>query len=435
MDNQNLFSQSYDQIIAQAMGGNSKNFQMLSKPIDFNWPVAAMGQTSPMAYSIMSMLPSYSPIGQFTPGDATFFSTYVRLLSHVSFQVDPSKQSDLDGLKNQLTKAQNSLIAEGDNLSTAYQTAKQNGGEVFTAMYTTIAAWLEGPGSVYKNTITKLTASVKALSDQYATFLTDFSTDPTIAADFEKIKTPTDPISGAAPAGWTKVANTDGSLEWQPVFNIPTSGQDWRAQLTKGSAGAMDITLDASNTTSNLKKSWAGASASYDSGFWSVKASGSWSQTDIFNSDDSITVNIKTEASTIVPISAGSWYDSGLMRDLAQNGNGYGARLTPPWTATGSGGNVAFGKDGLLPTRITGLVVVYKPSYTLSMSSNTYTKHETEIRASLDIGIGPFTFGGSGGHTNIDINTTGNRTEIKNVSTSDDPLIIGVTVAFPGIDK
>lgn len=434
MDNQNLFSQSYDQIIAQAMGGNSKNFQMLSKPIDFNWPVVATGQTSPMAYSIMSMLPSYSPIGQFTAGDATFFSTYVRLLANVSFEVDPAKQSDLDGLKDQLTTANNDLQAESTNAATTYQTAKQDGGEVFTAMYPTIQDWFAGPGSVFKNNIEKMTVAVKALSDQYATFLKDFSTDPTIAADFEKIKTPTGPVAGPSPAGWTRVANTDGTLEWQPVFNIPTTAQKWRATLTKGSIGAMDITLDASKTTSNLSKSWAGASASVSGAFWSVKASGSWSQTDIFNSDSSITVNVKTESSTIVPITAGSWYDSGLMRQLAKNTDGSGAKLTPPWRPKGTGSNVAFGEDGLLPTRITGLVVVYKPSYTLTMSNNTYTKHETEIRAALDIGIGPFTFGGSGGHTNIDIDTTGDRTVMKNISTSDDPLIIGVTVGFPGID-
>ncbi len=67
------------------------------------------------------------------------------------------------------------------------------------------------------------------------------------------------------------------------------------------------------------------------------------------------------------------------------------------------------------------------------MESSTYTKHKTVIEASGGLQIGPFTFGTKGGSTNIQVNTTGNKTSLSNVSTSDDPLIIGMVVAFPGV--
>ena len=72
MDNQNLFSQTYSQIQSKALGGGNANFQLLGNPIDFTWPVAALGQESLAAYQIMSMLPKWSPIGGFEAGDSDF---------------------------------------------------------------------------------------------------------------------------------------------------------------------------------------------------------------------------------------------------------------------------------------------------------------------------------------------------------------------------
>jgi len=44
MNNQNLFSQSYDQIIKGALGGGKQYFQMLGTPKSFHWDVAPTGQ-------------------------------------------------------------------------------------------------------------------------------------------------------------------------------------------------------------------------------------------------------------------------------------------------------------------------------------------------------------------------------------------------------
>ena len=436
MDNQNLFDQTYSQILAKMAGQGVTNFQLLGSPINFSWPVPTTGQSSLAAQQLADMLPKWSPVGSLQPGDASFSSAYKRILNLISFKVSPDKQNNLNDLRDQLTTANNTLQSIIVGMNSTFQTAKQNGGDAFTAMYPGgFPDWVKGPGQTFQQQITTQTKAVNALGDQYSAFLVDFGTDPSLQDDFKLIATPTAPIGGPAPSGWTKVANSDGSLSWQPVFNFGTTGQDWRAKLSAGSQGGFDITLDASKSSSDMEKSWAGASASYDNWFWGVSGGGSWERLTQVESDSSVTATINVKSSTLVPVTPGAWYDSGLMRNLALNKLGDGVVLVPPWLATGAqGSQCVFGQYGLLATRVNGLVVVYQPSYSISMQSSTYNLFHQKIEAKAGLRIGPFTFGGQGGNEQTKVSTTGNRTTLTSTSTSSDPLIIGVTVAFPGTD-
>ncbi len=425
MNNQNLFSQTYDQLKQQIGQGNA-NFQMLGNPIDFSWPVAPNGQTSLQAYQLMSIMPQWSPVGVYGSTGATLFDAYRQVMAGISTPVNPEKQQALTELKNQLTNANNDLQQIVSNQNSAYEVAKQNGGAIFEAQYPTILDWLNGPGSTYTVQIEKQTVTVNKLTENYTTLMADVSINPALKEDFELIKTPTTPVSGAAPTGWTKVARTDSVLEWEPAFNIGTTGQSWRNQLTGGSIGAFSINLNASNSQSSLNNTWAGGSASYNSFFWGVKGSGGWNRTDFTQSDKSVTVEINVKSSTHVPVTPGKWFDGGLMRSLYLGNSSTGAKLTEPK-------DKVFGKSGLLSTQITGFLVVYKPSYTITMKSSTYSKYEQTIKAGGGLRIGPFTFGGNGGSHTVNIKQTGNSTVLTGESTSDDPLIIGMTVAFPGV--
>jgi hypothetical protein len=239
-----------------------------------------------------------------------------------------------------------------------------------------------------------------------------------------------DPGTTPAPRGWTKVPNSAGALEWQPVFDIATNSQNWRAQLADGSIGAKTLTLTASQSDSSINKTWAGASVSVQSFFWGVKANGSWTRTDFSEHDQSVVATVHMESATVVNITPGAWYDGGFLRQMATAGNtGTGYQILEPYTAKG-GSHPLFGKGGLCATMVNGLVVVYKPSFSIQMQESTYQ----EIDAATDVRIGCFTFGGSGGNYQQKVDTSGGTTTITSESTSDDPIIVGVTVGFPGTD-
>lgn len=435
MNNQNLFSQSYDEIIKNILGDGTHYFQMLGNPQSFNWPVAPVGQLSPEAYQLMSAAPTYSPIGEFGGvGESTLFSNYKQIFSHVGFNTSPEQAEQIKKLSDKATTAQNNMTNAITDSNTAYNTAKQNGGAVFEAEYPTIQKWLAGPGSTYQKEIATYKKEADEIFNQIQA-LNEANQPTTLQEAMNLVKLPSgSPSGGNVPRGWAVVKDQSGNLQWQPSFKISTDSQNWRQELTNGSIGEKTISLSASKSDDSITKSWAGASVSYSSFFWGAYANGSWSKTDISESDDSIEATITLKSATHVLVSPGDWYDGGFMKQLANAGNsGSGYQILSPYTADGEHG--LFGKDGLCSTMITGLVVAYKPSFSVTMKSSTYQKHEQEIKAAAGLRIGPFSFGGSGGHYSQNVSTTGNTTTLTGGSTSDDPVILGVTVGFPGTGK
>lgn len=436
MDNQNLFSQTYDQITRQILGEGTQYFQMLGNPESFNWPTVAVGQLAPQAYQLMSAAPVYSPVGTFGGvGTSTLFDNYRQIFGHVGFNNSPEIERQIQDLSNNVTAAQNKIAKVWTDANTSYLTAMQNGGAIFSAQYPDIKTWLDGPGSAYKTEAETWTKKANAVLAQIQAL--NKANQPTELSDaLALMQMPSgSPSSGNAPRGWTKVANGAGVLEWQPDFTISTTSQDWRAQLTNGSIGAKTITLEASKSDSSIDKSWAGAKVSYGTPFWGFYAGGSWSETNISQADNSVTATVNLQSATNVLITPGAWYNGGFLKQMANAGNtGTGYSILSPYTATG-GDHPLFGKNGLCSTMVTGLVVAYKPSFSITMASSTYKSFEQTISASAGLRIGPFTFGGSGGHFEKTVNTTGNETTVTGGSTSDDPVIIGVTVGFPGTEK
>jgi hypothetical protein len=434
MDNANLLSQTYDQIIKGALGAGQKYFQMLSNPKSFYWDVAPTGQIDPRAYQIMSGMPLWSPIGDFAYADAGFVQAYRNVLSHVTFKVTPDQEQDLKELQNQLTVAGNAVTKANSDMNQAYLTAKQNGGLVFASKYPEITDWISSnEGASYQKQVDNAVANKNRKQDLILE-LQEASMPATLKDAIAAIKLPdTDPASSTAPRGWTKVPDGSGILRWQPDWQIETSGRNWRAELTRGSQGSFTIELNASDSSSNLENSWAGGSASYNNFFWGVSGSGGWSKMDLTESDKNVKATISVQSSTTVEVTPGAWYDGGFMKDLA-TGGGQGYTIASPYHATG-GANALFGQGGLLSTRVSSLLVVYKPSFSITMSKSTYNKNVQKFNGSGGFRIGPFQFGGSGGHESTYTHSTSDGTTFTGKSTSDYPLIIGVTVAFPGVDK
>lgn len=435
MDNSNLFSQTYNQIIAGALGNSQEYFQMLGDPKTFNWPQAPTGQMAPEAYQIMSGMPQWSPIGSYGSLDAAFVSAYRQVLSHITFKVSADRQNDLAKLQNNVTVAGTAYDKANSDMNQAYLAAKQNGGVVFAARYPGIADWLNSDaGKAFANG-TDNAAKNLVLAQDLLLDLQRASMPQTLQAAVDALKVPTgDPASTVAPRGWTKVPDSDGIIRWQPSWTIDTVSQNWRAGLSSGSIGAFTVDLDAADHTSDMSKSWASASAGYDAVFWGISGSGGWEKLDLSTSDQSVKATISVQSSTTVKVDPGDWYDGGFMSDIAKGG-GDGYTMSPPWTAKGNQGSSSlFGQYGLLATRVSELLVVRKPSFEVTMSSATFEQNKQKFEAAAGLRIGPFHFGGSGGHESDYEHSTSSGTTFTGGSTSDDPLILGVVVAFPGVN-
>jgi hypothetical protein len=432
--NENLFSQTYNQIIAGALGGNAQSFQLMGTPQSFNWAVAPTGQINPQAYQVMSTMPLWSPIGSFSAADADFFSSYRQVLNQITFKVSPDRQNDLTRLQDQATTAGNALAKANSDMNQQYLAQQQNGGLVFAAKYPDINAWINGPGASYQHALDNAEVAFQRAQDLLLE-LQKASMPADLQSAIDAIKVPSgDPASSLSPVGWVKVPDGSGILRWAPDWKIATSSQDWRAKLTSGKVGSFTVELSAADSTNDLTKSWASANAGYETPFWGVSGKGGWEKMDLSTSDKSVKATISVKSSTIVPITPGSWYDGGFMSTIARN-SGAGYTITPPWvTRGGPDSKSLFGQYGLLPTRVSALVVAYQPSFSITMSQATYQQNVQKFNASAGLRIGPFTFGGQGGQESDYTHNIDGKTSFTGGSTSEDPIIIGVLVSFPGLN-
>ncbi len=436
MDNQNLFSQTYQQIISGALGGGNPSFQLFANPIDFNWPTAPTGQVAAQAYALMSCAPKYEAIGTFNFGDASFFDDYKQVLTLLTFKVSPAQQKNLSDLYSDVVASRNQASQVLTNANADYQTQLSNNGQAgMSAAYPPDGTFQTYFNSTHwKQDLANANATAQAKYQAYSDLVNQLTIDPSLKNILALIATPTGPVSGSAPAGWTKVANADGSLQFCPYYGLTTDGQTMLANLSAGTSGGFSVTLDASKTTQDMSKSFAGFATSVDALFWSVNASGSWTKTNISETDNSVQATITVKSSAALPVQIGSWYDGGFMAKLARNTDGSGFSFLPPWQAMGSGDKTVFGANGLLSCRVRSLVAVTGLSVSITMKSSTYSSVASSWQASAGLRIGCFSFSGYAGNSNFKATSTGNLTTVTINDTSTDPQIIGAVLAFPGLN-
>jgi hypothetical protein len=431
--NDNLFSQSWNQIVQGALGAQmGPQFQMFGTPQSWSWPTMPIGEQSAQAYQATSVMPAWSPVGSYSVLDADFFSAYKSALSHVAFRVSPALEQQVKELRNKATADGNAVTTAMTNANTAYLAESANGGAFFKAQFPTLAAWLAGPSG--KAAWAAYTQASAVVEEDNQTLLTmqKAAMPATLAEAIEATTRPTgNPSEAPTPPGWTKVPDGSGILRWEPDWRIGTTGTEWRAELTTGSVGQFDVQLSAAESSVDFAKSWASGSASYGSWFWSVYANGSWSEMNLTASDSSVTAEISVKSSTLVPVTPGDWYDGGFMRDLAVGSGGTGWTIASPWVAQGGKASL-FGENGLMPTRVSGLLAVYQPSFSVTMAKSTFQENQSQFEASGGFKIGPFSIGGEGGSSSSYERDTSGGTKFTATSTSTDPVLIGVTVAFPG---
>jgi hypothetical protein len=433
MLNDNLFGQTYNQIQKAVFGETAQNFQMIVAPIAFTFQTAGLGQMDPATYQLVSQMPVWSPVATFGQNGTTLFSAYRQLLANVTFKVDDSKAKDLAQQASQINGLQRQLSEEQANTTQAYNVAKANGGDVFIAMYPTIKDWLGGPGSTYVTKINTLTKSINELSDKYANDLASMQGDSSLSESLKATQIPTEaPASGTNRRGWILVADSGGKLQWQPEFVVTKTPDQVRQDLAGGSVGGFKVNLDGSSNQGSEVHSFADAKAGYESLFFSIGGEGGWDKLDINNDEKNVHVEISVESSMTNVVTPGVWFNGGFLKNLAQNRAGAGYQLVNGWSVTGKS-NAAFGENGLLSTMVAALVLVTKPSVTVSLSEAAFKRNYEKIKASGGLRIGPFTFGGKGGHESDYTLTTNGSTSFTASSTSSDPLIIGIAVGFPGI--
>lgn len=407
-------------------GVAGRNFQLLPQPKYFPSNVAGTGQMDQTLYQIISTMPAWSPTGEFGRSSKNFFDTYRQVLGNIIWKVSPERELVMINLQNKVTAANNAYNRAVTNTNQAYINAKNSGGAIFAARYPTIMDWINSnAGKSFAKAEDDAATTKNQTQDLYnQQAASEVPNDVADALRASKFPENLNPNNDPSPRGWTKVDDGSGLLEFAPAYKVGMTAQELRAFNTEGSVGGFSVSIDASESQSTITNSWASASARVNVFFWEVYVNSRWEKLDIDTEDQSIKATFSASASTSVDVTPGPWFNSGLMANIASGGGGL---LTMANSA-----QPTFGKDGLLSTQVSGLVAAFNPSMTLEMSAETFKRNQQLIEASAGFRYGPFSVGGSGGHSSDFKKSTSKGTTFQMESTSSMPLMIGVTIAFPG---
>lgn len=414
---QSLFDQTWTEIKAKMLGAGA-NLQILDPTIDWWFDAAGAGAMSARALNIVNTVPQWSPVGSYSPGASSVFDSYIQVLQHVDPTIPPAQRQAYTNAHNALITAQSTRSQDEQKKNRQWVVDTTNLPKGVPAPE--YADWLISSG--WAGTLKTDQDAISKAQENLANVIAQ--QDPALKAALLAAAIPTD--VNTTKAGFTTVDQGDGTLVPAPVYSIGTTGQDWVALLSQGGGNTVTINVDQSMSSDNMTKSWAKAQAKVSGWFWSVEVDGSWEKLDIDESDNSVTAAIQM-TTTQVDVTPGAWYDGGYLKTLKGQSSFF-----PPWQATG-GGSPVFGEGGLLPLEVKQLIVAYQPSFSISMSQSTYKRALQQFQAATNVRIGPFTFAGSGGHTDDKVNTSASNGTFTGKSTATYPFIVGLGVASPGL--
>lgn len=406
---------------AAGQGPAGSQLQVLGAPIPFDWGVST-GNTSPLEYwNFCNQLPKWSAVGGYTPAQGGFVNGYETFLNAL-------KQDYSQALKNQITEAQERLAA---------LVSKRNG------VVTTV-------GASYKNYVNNQ-KQFGIPADPYDTWVktSGFQTQLNAAsAQIQKQNTIIQSLlaqqNRAYANAWAAFSDeknmriyTDASnnLSTKRIISWSNNPVAMTQKLRSGTL-AMGKTIAFSHSTSeyNFTKSWAGASASINYVFWGVSGGGAWSKMNESDNASSYSASITFKNLSMVTVTPDTgWFESGFLK--AQANGPFVDDNTVGFANEATGNKTYFfgGPKAILPSQVTGILVGYQPTCEITMSEKTFHSTYEEVQASGGLRIGPFHFGGSGGHTSSFKKSTSKANTIEGTDTSNVAQIFGVYVAqMPG---
>lgn len=381
-----------------------------------------------------NVMPAWSP--SYSPSSMNFYDQYKAFLFAIALKGgNPALQQIADGYGINVTNAQAALSTKTSKCMSdwvAFNTAQAS---LPPSAQSSYVQWYRQNG--WDEVITSAQNALAAQVTLYNQALAAVG-----GPDYQTISGAQSAVT-LSPAGNDGIADAGGTL-W-PAFNITPGLNDWYVSalqtLSSGAAPAisMEIKLDDSHTTGLVTSSYldVSASGSYDAFFWGGSASTSYSQSSNAQDYTSLVQNMSmtytAQAAQLFSIAPGSWFNSSIIADFYDQISPTSALANKP----------LFGEDGILNLRAGKLLVVLKPSVTL-------TSDKTSIQAlysamsqnsTSSISIGGFCWSGqanaSQGASSFsnDVTMSADGTSVTITDNTNSPKVIAVVPISMGKAK
>ncbi|MFF5792654.1 hypothetical protein ACFY5D_11420 [Paeniglutamicibacter sp. NPDC012692] len=412
VDNDKAWGHLYGAITA-GLGVDPSNFQLNYPFVTWDWPVTNLGYTSAAQYDFCSAVPQFSATGAYTSAGTEFNDTYGQMLHVVAADTsDPALAEKISQARNALNLATNDYQNTYGQAREAY--VRETGGNNVP----TFTEWLGTYGG--KAWVTQLAAasstvdSKKRVLDQLVSETSTPGLSDAIARLDNKDY-------------YTKLQDTSLSgFPAVPGYSLGMDATTWLQKVQAGTGGSSgEISFSNSQSEYDYKKTWAGGSASVGNFFWSVNVGGSWERIDEFGADNSLEVTVNFKAWDSISIDAGRWYNGAFVRSVSEG------PFVRGFSPGGEGGSKAvWGKDGIMGVQKVGMVVCYKPSFSIKVSNSTFSSFSEKWEVSAGLRIGPFSFSGGGGSTSSGWKADKATSTFTGESTAETALILGTNIAL-----
>lgn len=386
------------------------NFQLVTPFTSWDWSTQSLGHVDSREYDFISTVPQWSGVGAYASGGARLSDAYELFLMALVVSADPVQ-------KQKIENQQNVCADIRQNFERAVKSARDKYAKDPTVVDNApdFSTWLTDPLSIGYAEGTAI-AGFRSQLDDAMELLEDLikqSNDPTIKAASDRFNDQ---------QYWTSVDT--GSLDdafTAPGFSKTESYTAWVQKVQAG--GGNPATLGWSNSESHYdwKKSWAGGNASYGTPFWGIEVGGSWERVDELQTSKDIEVEIGFKAWDTIQIQDSGWFDQAFVN----------AKCDGEYR-TGYGKEDFFGEKGAMGLRKTGMLVVYKPSFTIRSKTGFSKDYREKFEASGGLRIGPFKIGGGGGSSTIIQDKAVTSNEFSGTTDSETPFIAGITVQLLG---
>jgi len=411
-DNDKAWGHLYGAMVA-GLGVDPSNFQLNYPFVTWDWPVTNVGYTSAAQHDFCSAVPQFSATGAYASAGTEYNDAYGQMLRVVAADTsDPALEAKISQARNVLNLAINDYDITYRQARDAY--VRETGG----TNVPTFTEWLGSySGKAWSTQIAAASSTVDAKNRVLVQLLSE-TTTPGLNDALGRLGNEN---------YYTKLQDpTLATFPAVPAYSLGMDATTWLQKVKAGTGGSTgQITFANSHAEYDYKKTWAGGSASVGNFFWSVNVGGSWERIDEFGSDNSLEVGVSFKAWDTISIEAGRWYNGAFVRSVSEGPfiRGYSA-------GGGDGTKAVWGKDGIMGVQKVGMVVCYKPSFLIKVSSSTFTSFSQKWEVSAGVRIGPFTFNGGGGSTSSGWKADKATSTFSGESTSETALILGTNIAL-----
>ena len=373
------------------------------------WEDPKPGYIDYRTYDVFNERPLWSAVQKREPAGTGVYGAYGTVIQFAPNLVPgPGQQQQVNDLDSQINTAHTKAQDDESASMTAFALAKKKAQSVGVDLQYT--SWLVSSG--WQKTLDGDKLLIDKLANEKAGILSQYPDNQKAIAAYTPPK-PDDPTTDKA---FLKCSVT-GTEIWRAIYTAPTP-HDIINMMSKGGQ-EMSFQLNSSKSSSKMEHSWAGGSASFDDGFFGIDLGGSWQKFDLTASGQSASLSIKFDKIDQFTVKPGDWYSGTYLGELKKRNK---------WSKDYSE-NKVFGKEGLLPLVTTNFIACIGMTISIQISQSSFDRHKEQFNASGGIRVGPFQFGGEGGHSSDKWNKKAEGSSFTVSLTDAYPYVVGYKVA------